>query len=208
MNFLKVLTGFVPWAVFSLLATREGAGGVTTAALLAFAVAAALLIRSMIRGRSPKLLEVTGAVVFATFGGVGSADPAADAFLADYGRSLATLLLAVAIFVLLPVLPFTEQYARETVPEKYWRSPVFRSVNRRISAAWGAVMAVMAVGHALATVLTEPGTALPGMPVDLLLNWVVPALLSWWAVRYTARVRAETHHASTARLAHEAADRR
>ena len=205
MSMLKVLTGFIPWIVFSLVATREGAGAVTTAALLAFFVAAAFLIVSRVRGRSPKLLEVTGAVVFAAFGIVGAVNPAVDAFLADYGRALATFILAVVIFALLPVLPFTEQYARETVPQQYWHSPVFRSVNRRISAAWGAVIAGHAVSTALASVLTEPATTLPSRPVDLLFNWVIPVLLTWWAWRYTARVSAHAHDAAAARTAHQTA---
>ena len=204
---LKVLTGFIPWLVFSLVATREGTGGVTTAALLAFFVALGFLVLSVIRGRTPKLLEVTAVVVFAVYGGAGALNPSVDAFLADYGRSLATLILAVVIFVLLPVVPFTEQYARETVAQQYWHSPVFRSVNRRISAAWGGVIAVMAVGHALAAVITEPETTLPSRPVDLLFNWVVPALLSWWAVRYTTRVSAAAHDAAAARTADQAAER-
>ena len=198
MNFLKILVGLVPWAVFSLVATREGPGGVTTAAVLAFLVAAAFLVGAMVRGRSPKLLEVTAAVVFAAYGVVGADNPAADAFLAEYGRALATLVLAVVIFALLPVLPFTEQYARETVPEQYWHSPVFRSINRRISAAWGAVIAAMAVSHTLATVLPESTTTLPTRPVDLLFNWVVPVLLSWWAYRYTARVSGGAHDEAVA----------
>jgi hypothetical protein len=206
MSMLKVLTGFIPWIVFSLVATRAGAGGVTTAALLAFFVAVAFLVRSMVRGRSLKLLEVTAAIVFAVYGIAGALDPATDAFLSQYGRSLATFILAVVIFALLPVLPFTEQYARETVPQQFWHSPVFRSVNRRISAAWGGVIAVMAVGHALAGLVAEPGTTLPIRPVDLVLNWGVPALLSWWAVRYTVRVSADAHHAAAARTAHQTAE--
>ena len=187
MSKLKVLTGFIPWAVFSLITTREGPAGVTTAALLAYFVAGAFLIVSIIRVRSPKVLEVTAAVVFAAFGFVAGNDPGTDAFLTDYGRSLAALVLAVVIFVLLPVLPFTEQYARETVPEQYWRLPRFRSINRRISAAWGAAIGLMAVSHALAATLTEPGPA-----VDLLLNWVVPAALLLCAALYTSRARTST----------------
>lgn len=200
MSMLKVLTGFIPWVVFSLVATRAGAGGVTTAALLAFLVAVGFLVVSVVHGRSLKVLEVTAAVVFAVYGGAGALYPAADAFLAQYGRSLATFILAAVIFALLPVMAFTEQYARESVPQRYWHSPVFRSVNRRISAAWGGVIAVMAVGHALAAWITEPGTTLPSRPVDLLFNWGIPALLSWWAVRYTTRVAAAAHTADTVRV--------
>jgi hypothetical protein len=206
MSMLKVLTGFIPWIVFSLVATREGAGAVTTAALLAFFVAAAFLIVSRVRGHSPKLLEVTGAVVFAAFGIVGAVNPAVDAFLADYGRALAAVILAVVIFALLPVLPFTEQDDRETVQQQqYWHSPVFRSVNRRISAAWGAVIGGHAVSTALGSVLTEPATTLPSQPVDLLFNWVIPVLLTWWAWRYTARVSAHAHDAAAARTTHQTA---
>lgn len=187
---VKVLSGFVPWVVFTLVASRTGPGGVTTAALLAFFVAAAFVVRSVVRGGSPKLLEVTGALVFAAFTVVGGFNPAVDPFLTTYGRALAALVLAVVIFVLLPVLPFTEQYARESVPERYWHTPEFRSINRRISAAWGGVVAAMAVSHTLAGLIEvpDPGTRLLHRPVDLVFNWVVPGLLVWAAARYTQRV--------------------
>lgn len=200
---LKVLAGFVPWFVFGLVATREGAGAVTTAAWLAFVVAAAMLVVSMLRGMSLKVLEVAGAVVFAAFGVIGTAEPAADAFLAHFGRSLATLVLALVIVALLPVMPFTEQYARETVPQRYWHSPQFRSINRRISAAWGGVIAMMGVGHAVAGLVTELPTTLPTRAADLVLNWAVPGLLSWWALRYTQRVSSEAENAAAARAVHQ-----
>jgi hypothetical protein len=82
---------------------------------------------------------------------------------------------------------------------------VFRSVNRRISAAWGSVIAVMGAGHALAGLVSEPLTTLPARPVDLLLNWVIPALLSWWAIRYTARVSSEAHNVATEHTAYQMA---
>ena len=190
MSMLSVFTGFVPWVVFTLVASRTGPGGVTTAALLAFLVAAAFVVRSMVRGESPKLLEVTGALVFAVFAGVGALTPAVDPFLAAYGRALAAFVLAAVIVALLPVLPFTEQYAREGVPREYWDTPGFRSVNRRISAAWGGVVAAMGVSHTLAGLLEtpDPGVRLLHRPVDLVFNWVVPGLLVWAAARYTRRV--------------------
>src|ERR687886_872522 len=145
----KALVGLVPWLVSSAMATRGGVGAVGAAAVLAFLVALGLVIRSTVRGESVKLLEVIAVVVFGGYALVALLDPSADAFLADYGRALAALLLAAVIFVVLPVLPFTEQYARESVPREYWHTPEFRSVNRRISAVWGGVVAVMAVSHAL-----------------------------------------------------------
>ncbi len=199
----KVLTGFVPWIVFSLVATRGGPGAVGAAAVLAFLVALGLIVRSVRRGESPKVLELSGAVVFLGLAVLAVASPGLDPALAGYGRAIAAAVLALVIFLLLPVMPFTEQYARETVPRQYWHTPEFRSVNRRISAAWGGVVALMAVAHAVAGTLEvpDPGVGLLHRPVDLLFNWVIPGLLVWAAVRYTGRVSgatAPTAHAATA----------
>jgi intracellular septation protein A len=112
----KALVGLIPWLVFTAMATRGGVGAVGAAAVLAFLVALGLVIRSTVRGESVKLLEVLAVVVFGGYALVALLDPSADAFLADYGRALAALLLAAVIFVVLPVLPFTEQYARKVCP--------------------------------------------------------------------------------------------
>ncbi|GAA4800499.1 hypothetical protein GCM10023200_41710 [Actinomycetospora chlora] len=197
MSFTKVLTGFVPWIVFSLIATRLGPGAVGVACVLAALVAGGLIARSLARGESAKLLEVTGVVVFVGLGVVAVAVPGVDAFLASYGRALAAAILAVVIFALLPVMPFTEQYARESVPRQYWHTREFRAVNRRISAVWGAAVAVMAVGHAIAGTfeVPDPGVGPLHRPVDLVFNWLVPGALVWWAAQ---RTRQLTSHAGSA----------
>lgn len=186
----KVLLGFVPWIVFSLVATRVGPGAVGVACVLAFVLAVGLIVRSLRRGESAKLLEVTGAAVFLVLGIASVADPGIDALLAGYGRAIAAAVLAAVILVTLPVMPFTEQYARESVPREYWHTPQFRSINRRISAAWGGVVAAMAVSHAVAGTFEtpDPGFGLLHRPVDLLFNWIVPGLLVWAAARYSQRV--------------------
>ena len=182
--------GFVPWIVFSLVATRGGPGAVGTACVLALILSVGLIVRSMSHGGSPKLLEVTGAVVFLVLGIAALAVPGIDGVLANYGRAIAAAVLAAVILVTLPVLPFTEQYARETVPREYWHTPEFRSINRRISAAWGGVVAAMAVSHAVAGTFEtpDPGVRLLHRPVDLVFNWIVPGLLVWAAARYTQKV--------------------
>jgi hypothetical protein len=190
MSMKQVLVGFVPWIVFTLVATRIGPGAVGAACGLAFLVAVGLIVRSVSRGEPPKILEVVGAVVFLGLGGISLVYPSADAFLSGYGRAVAAAILAAAIFLLLPVMPFTEQYARQSVPREYWRTPTFRSINRRISAAWGGVIAAMALSHAVAGTFEAPdsGVRLLHRPVDLLFNWLVPAVLLWAAARYTRRV--------------------
>jgi len=209
MSFLKVLSGFVPWIVFTLAASRLGPGAVGVACLLALAVAVGLIGRSMVRGETPKLLEVTGAVVFLGLGVVAFAVPGTDTFLAGYGRALAALILAVAIFATLPVMPFTEQYARESVPEQFWHTERFRATNQRISAAWGAVIVGMAVSHGVAGAFDTPNTVVGPLyrPIDLVFNWVVPALLLWAAVAFTHKTSsaARSDHQTHAHGAHEAA---
>ena len=190
MSFTKVLLGFVPWIAFSLVATRLGPNAVGVACVLAFVVAGVLIVRSLRRGESPKLLEVTGAVVFLVLAGVAVTVPGIDPFLASYGRALAAAILAIVIFALLPVMPFTEQYARESVPRQYWHTPEFRGVNRRISAIWGAAVAVMAVGHAIAGTfeVPDPGVGPLHRPVDLVFNWLIPGALVWYAAKQTQRI--------------------
>jgi hypothetical protein len=198
MSMLKVFAGFVPWIIFSFVAEREGPGAVATAGFLAFLVAAAFIVHSLLRGEMPKILEVTGAIAFAAIGIASVLDPATDAFLGSYGRSIATWTLAIVIFVMLPIMPFTEQYARESVPREYWHTPQFRSVNRRISAVWGIAIASMGAGHLLSALFSyaEAGTTVPNRPVDLVFDWILPILLTWWAVRYTIRASKAAHHAA------------
>lgn len=197
----QVLVGFIPWIVFTLVAIRIGPGAVGVACALAFLVAVGLIIRSMTRGESPKVLEVVGAVVFLGLGLVSFGYPAADAFLSGYGRAIAAATLAAVIFLLLPVIPFTEQYARESVRREYWHTPQFRSINRRISAAWGGAIGVMALSHAIAGTFeaSDPGVRLLHRPVDLVFNWIVPALLIWAAAHYTQRASDEAGQDEPAR---------
>jgi hypothetical protein len=190
MTMSKVLVGFVPWSVFSLFVARVGPGAVAAACVLALLVAAGLVMRSLCSGESPKLLEIVAVVVFFGLAVVAFTVPTTDGFLAGYGRALAAAILAVVILGLAPVLPFTEQYARESVPREYWHTPAFRSVNRRLSTTWGGVVAAMAVSHTAAGFLElpDPGVGILHRPIDLLFNWIVPALLVWAAVHYTQRV--------------------
>ena len=192
MSMQKALVGFLPWLVFTVIATRGGAGAVGAAAVLALLVALGLVLRSTRRGESVKLLEAIAVVVFGGYAVVALTVPSADGFLAHYGRALAALLLAAVIFVSLPVLPFSEQYARDSVSREYWHTAQFRSVNRRISAMWGGVVAAMAASHAAAGAVTvpEPGVRLLHRPVDLVFNWIVPGLLIWFGVSHTRRVAA------------------
>jgi hypothetical protein len=203
MSSKKMFLSLVPWAVFAIVVNRHGAAAV--AALVAATMSLGFLARDRRRG-GVKIIDVTGVVTFGAFSAVGLVGgPPTDTWIADYGRGSAAAVLAVIMLGSAVTVPFTEQYARETVPREYWPSPVFRSVNRRISALWGGVVAVMAAGHLLASAIDLPSDPVPGArPVDLLLNWALPAALILLAVNCTQRISAAARHENTASQAYAA----
>jgi hypothetical protein len=59
------------------------------------------------------------------------------------------------------------------------------------------VVAAHAVCHTVAAMLTRPGTTtLPSGPVDLVLNWAIPVVLTLWAVHYTTEVASRARDAA------------
>jgi len=204
MSVKQILLGFLPWVAFSMISTRVGPGAVGTAALLALVLAAVFVVRSVMRGESPKLLEVTAVVTFAAMGAWALLDPASDDFLAFYGRGAVALILAAVITASLAIRPFTEQYARAAVPQQYWDSPQFHAVNRRISAAWAGAVGIMGIGHLIAGVLAahaaENGGYFTARPGDLIFNWVVPGLLVYATVNYSRRVVGSADHAAAVQV--------
>jgi hypothetical protein len=205
MDTKQILLGFLPWIAFSAISTRVGPGAVGMAALLALVLAVVLVARSITRGESVKLIEVTAVATFAAMGVWALVDPASDTFLAYYGRGAAALILAVVIAVSLAATPFTEQYARESTPRQYWGSPQFHAINRRISAAWAGAVAVMGIGHLISGVIAvnaaDHGGYLVFKPADLVLNWLIPGALILLTVRYSRNVVLQTtgHAAQVAR---------
>ena len=57
-------------------------------------------------------------------------------------------LLAIVLVSLAIGMPFTLQYARESVPHEFWTSPIFMTTNRRITGVWAAAFAVMTAADA------------------------------------------------------------
>jgi hypothetical protein len=191
MSSKKMFLSLVPWAVFAIVVNRHGTGAAPAAALAAAGLSLLFLARDRRRG-GVKIIDVTGVVTFGAFFATGLAGgPAADTWIADYGRGSATAVLAVIMLASAVTVPFTMQYARETVPREYWPSPAFRSANRRISALWGGAVVVMAAGHLLAGAIDPPSDPVPAArSVDLLLNWALPAALVLLAVSCTQRISA------------------
>lgn len=181
MNPVRILLGMAPWIVFSLIIHDTGPRVATV-------VAAVLSLVLAIWQR--RLLEFTSLVVFVGLaviaqGGAGNAE-----WVAVWGRTTAAVVLGTVMLLSAATVPFTEAYAKESVPQQYWGSPKFRETNRRISALWGLVVLGMAVSHVVAA-LINPNAANAGLTSghgNLLLNWGIPVLLVVLGVKQTQRL--------------------
>ncbi|HEU4331138.1 MAG TPA: hypothetical protein VFR40_08450 [Lapillicoccus sp.] len=52
-----------------------------------------------------------------------------DAWLFDSANGLAALALGLLIVAFVPVMPVTGSYAKETVLQEYWDSPIVKRVH-------------------------------------------------------------------------------
>ncbi|MEU8005499.1 hypothetical protein AB0B66_30445 [Catellatospora sp. NPDC049111] len=170
----KAFRGFVPWIIFWVVSgpsTWEfAAGGALVAALI-------LLIPSHEHGRI-KLLEIVSVLFFGALTVAGLVlDHSRLLWLEQYAQAISSAVLAVVVLGSLAFTPFTEQYAREQVPQQFWSSPRFKHVNRMLTLVWGLVFAVCAVLGFLAQ---------PENGGSAWLNWIIPIALLAGAFKFTA----------------------
>jgi hypothetical protein len=158
-------------------------------------IAAIVCIYSMRDGGRPKMIEVAAIATFIVFTIIAfTADPSVTHWLTRYARAVAAGVLAVLVFSSLLFVPFTEEYAREAVPREHWNSLQFKAVNRRLTALWGGVFAVMTVSHVIAGVIDHTGT-------NIIFNWVIPIALVLWGSKQSTGVK-DAHPAHQASEAH------
>ena len=173
-----IYLAFIPWIVFTLVAQHSTLKLAALSALLASVVIAARSIRT----GGAKVLELGAVLAFAGFTVVAfQADPGTIEFVARYARAIAAAILSTIAFGSLLVVPFTEQYARESVPRGRWSSPQFKQINRRLTTMWAAVFAAMVPAHVIAG-------ALDTHRANLIFNWAIPIVLVIWAAKRTAAV--------------------
>lgn len=178
----SVFLGFAPWIIFDVVASPSTWKYAALAALIAALV---LNVPDLRRG-SFKILEAASLVFFAVLFVLGLAVDRQDLlWLETYAQTLANGVIAVVALGSLAFTPFTEQYARESVPRQYWDTPLFRSTNRILTAMWGGVFLVTALLGLLALHVRSGSDWL---------NWVIPIALLVAAIRFTkwypAHVRA------------------
>jgi hypothetical protein len=182
-----IFVALVPWVLFSFLAHHVDVKHAGVIALIASAVIAA---GGIVAGR-PKILEL-GTV--AAFAGITVVPFVVTASTADdfslYARGVAAALLALIAFGSLLFTPFTEQYARESVPEAYWSSPRFKAVNRQLTTMWACVFAAMVPLHIIAGTIDTQRS-------NLIFNWALPVALVLWAVKRTEAVSSSSGQPST-----------
>jgi intracellular septation protein A len=135
MKTLTLILTFLPLIVFSVLARFLPHGDIGVAGLLA-AVMAIIAIATSHPVWPPKIINACSLVLFALIAvlgfTLGSHD---DRWLANWGGAGMPLIIGLIILILVPVIPFTEQFARETTPQAYWSSPTFKKINRVLTAA-------------------------------------------------------------------------
>lgn len=175
-----IYVAFVPWVLFTLITQHDS---LQAAAIAALAASVAIALPSLSAGR-PKVLELGAILAFAGFTAVAfTADPATSVWVARYARAIAAGILALISFGSLLLTPFTEQYARESVPREFWSSPRFKQLNRRLTLMWSWVFVAMIPSHLIAG-------AIDTHRANTIFNWVVPVVLIVWAAKRTQAVSA------------------
>jgi hypothetical protein len=183
-----IFIALIPWIVFTVLAAHST---LKVGSLVALATAVVIAIPG-IRSGHPKSLEVGAVVTFVGFVVVAFvADSATAHWVARYARGIAALILAGIAFGSLLFVPFTEQYAREQVPEQYWGSAQFKEINRRLTILWGSVFIAMVPFHIIAGAInTKAG--------NIVCNWAIPLALVIWAIKRTSAITGSDSDAAPA----------
>jgi hypothetical protein len=143
---MSILLGLTPFIVFFVVMRMISPLAGLAAA---FVVSLLLGIRQWRRGETVKVLEVGSLALFGAlllYTLIAATDwTVATVRLAVDGGLLAIVLVSLAIG-----MPFTLQYARESVPKELWTSPLFMTTNQRITGVWAAAFAVMTAADAAA----------------------------------------------------------
>jgi hypothetical protein len=177
---MSILLGLAPFIVFLILMRLVSPLAGLSAA---FAISFVLGLHQWWRGEQVKMLEVGSLVLFGLL--------VLYTLITAPHWSVATVRLAVDGGLLTIVLvslaigtPFTLQYARERVPKEYWSSPLFLTINQRITAAWAAAFAVMTIADAAA----EYVEAIP-LWIDVAATIVAFVVAVWFTKWYPAMIR-------------------
>jgi hypothetical protein len=182
MKSLTLILAFLPLIVFSVLARFLPHGYIGVAGLAGAAVALIAILASR-PVWPPKILNTCSLALFALIAILGfTLGKIDDRWLAIWGGAGVGIVLGMIILVLIPVVPFTEQFARESVPQAYWSSPTFKKINRVLSAGWG--VAIFAIGVSRLAAAAINGHTTRRLP-ELLLGLAVPLVIILYMLRFS-----------------------
>lgn len=186
MNPLAVIVGFLPFIAFDVLSERDFHDAIGWAAVVALVLTAVFFALGDKRHRGSSVLN--GASV-GIFGVIAAMDfiggPDIERWLVTWSAAVVMVALGAIILVMLPVRSFTEEIAKQTVPEEFWRTPTFIRVNRVLSALWGGAQVVLGLLSVVVIVVADSGVDLSRGHLDLLLNWVIPIGAYIALIRFT-----------------------
>jgi hypothetical protein len=182
MKTLTLILAFAPLIVFSVLARLLPHGYIGVAGLAA-AVVALIAIATSHPVWPPKILNTCSLALFTLIAILGfTLGTNDDRWLATWGGAGVGLILGLIILALVPVMPFTEQFARESVPQAYWSSPTFKKINRVLSTAWGLAIFAIGVSRVLAAAIN--GHTTRRLP-EILLGLVVPGAIILYMLKFS-----------------------
>ena len=182
MKPLTLILAFLPLIAFSLLARFLPHGYIGIAGLVA-AVIAVIAIATSHPVWPPKILNTCSLVLFALIAVLGfTLGKNDDRWLATWGGAGVGLILGLIILALIPVIPFTEQFARESVPQAEWSSPAFKKINRVLSTAWG--LAIFAIGLSRVAAAAIDGHTPRRLP-ETLLGLAVPVVIVIYMLKFS-----------------------
>jgi hypothetical protein len=174
MKSMALILAFLPLIVFSLLSRWLPHGDIGVAGLAAAVTAliAMLLSRPV---WPPKIINTCSLVLFTVTAVLGfTLGRRDDTWLSTWGGAGVGLILGLVILILVPVIPFTEQFARQSVPRSQWASPTFKKINRVLSTGWGVAILALGASRIAAAALNEhTSSRLPYLLLGLLLPLVI-----------------------------------
>jgi hypothetical protein len=210
------VVSFLPWIVFWVIGGGLRQWELSCLAATATAVLV-LLLDVLPRGprqadeaqpgfvarlRAPKMLNVATLVFFIIFSLFQPLLPLSGLIPVEiYSGLIADGTLALLVITsILTGHAFTEQYARETTPERLWHTAAFRHINLVISWVWAAAFGVSAFLALLAVLSYQAGA------MHQVLVWYAPIALLVAAFTFTrqypdrvrARARAQAAETLTA----------
>ncbi|HUO94574.1 MAG TPA: hypothetical protein VMU22_16730 [Rhizomicrobium sp.] len=177
---MGILLGFAPFIVFALLTGLS----VHLALWAALAASFVIGIRDFAQTRILRVLDMGSVALFgllALYTGFieDSLSVQAVRLVVDGG------LMTIALVSILIGNPFTLDYAREQVPEEFWRAPLFLRTNYVVAGVWVIAFGAMTAADAAATFSTHFPVAL-----DIAASLATLALAVVFTTRYPAYVQA------------------